>query len=47
MRLAEHERLVAQGKWLAQREEHKDVPAFGAVLDDLFERLANRCQVVD
>ena len=47
MRLAEHERLVAQGRWLAQRATHDDPPHFGAVLDETLENLANRVQVVD
>ena len=47
MRLAEHERLVARGMWLKQQDTHKEPPAWGDVLGETFEALANRCEVID
>lgn len=46
-RMREHEELVERGMWLARQDTHHEPPGFGAVLDDLMERLANRCEVID
>ena len=47
-RMREHEELVARGMWLARQAlPVADPPTLADALDECFESLANRCEVIE